>query len=167
MTTVFTIGHSRHAPGHFTWLLHTHTIARLVDVRSHPVSKWAPHFDKISLTQLLETQHLDYVYLGRQLGGRPEDRSFYREDGSVDYALRAAAPDFVAGIAQLVEFARDRRTVILCAEEDPLHCHRRRLVAPALRRAGFTIMHIRGEARLEPDVIEPPPSSQGDLFGGR
>jgi uncharacterized protein (DUF488 family) len=167
VTTIFTMGHSRHAPGHFTWLLHTHKIARLVDVRSHPVSKWAPHFDKGALAQLLETQRLDYVYLGRQLGGRPEDRAFYREDGSVDYALRAAAPDFAAGIVQLIDLARDRRTVILCAEEDPLHCHRRRLVAPALRRAGLTIMHIRGEARLEPDADDLPPSSQGDLFGGR
>lgn len=166
-STIYTIGHSRHAPGHFTWLLHSHAIARLVDVRSQPVSKWAPHFDRGALAQLLETQSRDYVFLGRQLGGRPESREFYREDGSVDYALRAAAPDFVSGVDQLVELARGRRTVILCAEEDPMHCHRRRLVTPALRRAGLTIVHIRGDARLEPDADEPPPSLQGDLFGGR
>jgi uncharacterized protein (DUF488 family) len=167
VTTIFTIGHSRHAPGHFTWLLHSHTITRLVDVRSHPVSKWAPHFNKAALEQLLETRSLDYVFLGRQLGGRPEGREFYREDGSVDYVLRAAAPDFVAGIEQLVEFACARRTVILCAEEDPASCHRRRLVAPALRRVGLAVVHIRGDGRLEPDVGDPMPSPQIDLFGGR
>ena len=167
---IYTIGHSRHAIGPFTKLLNTHAIARLVDVRSQPVSKWASHFDRASLAQFLGTRSIDYVFLGRQLGGRPEDRAFYREDGSVDHALRSAAPDFMAGIAQLVELAGSRRTVILCAEEDPAGCHRRRLVAPALRRAGLAVVHIRGGGRLEPDapdVVDPEPSRQIDLFGGR
>lgn len=167
MTTLFTIGHSRHAIGHFTKLLHAHAIARLVDVRSHPSSKWAAHFDRAALAQLPGTQGIYYVFLGRQLGGRPEDRAFYRADGSVDYVRRAAAPDFVAGIEQLVELARDRRAVILCAEEDPVNCHRRRLVAPALHRAGLEVVHIRGDGRLEPDAGDPIPSPQIDLFGGR
>lgn len=148
-------------------LLHANSITLLVDVRSHPVSMWAPHFGKDRLARLLVEHAVEYVFLGRQLGGRPEGRQFYRQDGSVDYARRASAPDFVAGIEQLAVLARDRRTVILCAEEDPARCHRRRLVAPALRRAGLAITHIRGDAQLERDADDPAPPSQGDLFGGR
>ena len=166
ISTLFTIGHSRHAVEHFVSLLRVHAIERLVDVRSHPSSKWARHFDKTALAQTMAGHAVDYVFLGRQLGGRPEGREFYRVDGSVDYVLRAAALDFTAGIAQLVELASIRRTVILCAEEDPARCHRRLLVAPALRRAGLTVVHIRGDARLDPDTCDPSPSRQFDLFGG-
>ena len=165
--TIFTIGHSRHAAEHFLSLLRAHAIDQIVDVRSQPVSKWAPHFDKAALARLLDARGVDYVYLGRQLGGRPEGRSFYRQDGTVDYARRASAPDFGDGILQLVTLARDRRTAILCAEEDPTHCHRRLLVAPALSRVGAAVVHVRGDARLEPEERDSSSTRQLDLFGGR
>ena len=158
MSSIFTIGHSRHAGEHFVSLLRAHEIARLVDVRSHPASKWAPHFGKTALTQLLLAQRIEYVFLGRELGGRPEGAAFYRADGTVDYERRGAAEDFRAGLDQLVELARDRRTAILCAEEDPAHCHRRLLVAPELQRRGVAVVHIRGDGHLEPD------ERQLDLF---
>lgn len=167
MTTIFTLGHSRHTFEHFVSLLRIHAIERLVDVRSQPVSKWAPHFDKASLAQALATHAVDYVFLGRQLGGRPEDRAFYQQDGSVDYARRAAAPDFLAGIGQLASLGRDRQTVILCAEEDPTSCHRRLLVAPALIRAGAFVAHVRGDGRLEPERDLLLTAIQLDLFGER
>lgn len=166
--TVFTIGHSRHTADQFMSLLRSHSIERLVDVRSQPSSKWAPHFGRASLEQLLG-HSVDYVFLGRQLGGRPDGREFYRPDGTVDYARRALAPDFGDGISQLVRLSRDRRTAILCAEEDPVRCHRRLLVAPALARfdvAVTHIRHIRGDARLEPEVAVLEPTQQLDLFGG-
>jgi uncharacterized protein (DUF488 family) len=165
MTAIFTIGHSRHAADHFVALLRAHAIKRLVDVRSQPASKWAPHFSRTALAQMLAAHDVDYVFLGDALGGRPRGE-FYREDGSVDYARRAAAPDFAIGIQQLVALSRDRRTTILCAEEDPARCHRRLLVTPALLRAGASVVHARGDGSLEP---EPEGSSvvmqQLDLFG--
>ena len=164
--TIFTIGHSRHTADDFLALLRAHAIERLVDVRSQPRSKWAPHFDEAALARLLDDRGVDYVVLGRQLGGRPDGREFYRQDGTVDYALRATAPDFAEGISQLVAIARGRRTAILCAEEDPSSCHRRLLVAPALMRSGAAVVHVRGDARLEPECDLPPVATQLDLFGG-
>jgi uncharacterized protein (DUF488 family) len=164
MTIVFTLGHSRHTAEHFVTLLRE--IGTVVDVRSQPVSRWAPHFDRDVLARLLKARGVDYVFLGDQLGGRPVGRQFYRDDGSVDYARRAAAPDFEEGIQQLVELARSRRTAILCAEEDPTRCHRRLLVSPALARHGVVVVHVRGDGRLEPEPQEPT-RSQLDLFGGR
>lgn len=164
MTSVFTIGHSRHAAEHFLSLLREHEVDRLVDVRSHPASKWAPQFGKAALAQMLVDEAIDYVFLGRELGGRPAGAEFYRQDGSVDYERRAEAPDFKAGVDRLLELARERRTAILCAEEDPTRCHRRLLVAPALRRAGAVVAHIRGDGRLEPDEGDPAPTGQLGLF---
>ena len=166
--TIFTLGHSRHTADHFLALLHEHEIDRLVDVRSQPQSKWAPHFDTNALEHLLDARGVNYVFLGRQLGGRPESREFYRQDGTVDYARRASAPDFVDGISRLVTLAQDRQVVILCAEENPSYCHRRLLVAPAIARAGHAIVHVRGNGRLEPETERgSSAATQLDLFGGR
>jgi len=164
VTTIYSIGHSRHVAEHFLSLLRAHAIEQLVDVRSQPISKWAPHFDKASLAQLLGTRGVDYVFLGRQLGGRPDDRAFYRQDGTVDYARRASAPDFADGISQLVALAQCRRTVILCAEEDPTHCHRRLLITPVLARSGAAVVHVRGDGCLEPERDHVLAATQLDLF---
>jgi len=151
MTTIYTVGHSRHSAEHFAALLRRHEIALVVDVRSHPRSRWAPHFGKAALAQMLATHAIEYEFLGRELGGRPEGAEFHRPDGTVDYARRAETAEFEAGIDHLVRRAAARRTAILCAEEDPARCHRRLLVAPALRRLGVAVLHLRGDGRLEPD----------------
>jgi uncharacterized protein (DUF488 family) len=164
MTTIYTVGHSRHTAEHFTKLLGDQQVVRLVDVRSHPASKWAPQFGKAALAQLLGTKAIEYVFLGRELGGRPDGAEFYGVDGAVDYARRAEAPDFKVGIDRLVGLARQRATAILCAEEDPGRCHRRLLVTPALRHAGVTVVHIRGDGRLEPDAAAASSSPQLGLF---
>jgi uncharacterized protein (DUF488 family) len=164
MTTIYTVGHSRHMAEHFAKLLGQQQIATLVDVRSHPASKWAPQFGKAALAELLTLHAIQYVFLGRELGGRPDGAEFYGEDGAVDYGRRAEAPAFKAGIQRLVELARERRIAILCAEEDPSRCHRRLLVTPALQRAGVSVVHIRGDGRVEPDDGPHAASPQLGLF---
>ncbi len=72
-----------------------------------------------ALAQALCAQAIDYVFLGRELGGRPTGAEFYRENGIVDYERRAEAPDFKVGIERLLELAREPQTAILCAEENP------------------------------------------------
>lgn len=156
--TIYTVGHSRHEPDQFVSLVRTHGIVRIADVRSHPVSRWAPQFGKAALAAMLERAGIDYVFLGRELGGRPDGAEYYRDDDTLDVARRAGAADFLAGIARITALGRDQRTAMLCAEEDPAHCHRRRLVAPVLQRAGVRVVHIRGDGRLEPD------GGQLDLF---
>ena len=165
MTTIFTIGHSRHTAEQFVALLRMHGIEQLIDVRSQPHSKWAPHFDKETLAKLLGEHGVEYVFLGRQLGGRPDSREFYRQDGTVDYERRATAPDFVEGLARLVTLGQCRQTAILCAEEDPTSCHRRLLVTPGLVRSEMTVVHIRGDGRGEPEP-DPVVARQLDLFEG-
>src|SRR5262245_12323910 len=98
MTTLFTVGHSSHAIEHFLGLLRRHDIATLADVRSRPYSKWAPQFRKEALARTLGAAGIEYVFLGRELGGRPDGAEFYSPDGKVDYARRAAAADFQSGI---------------------------------------------------------------------
>jgi uncharacterized protein (DUF488 family) len=151
MTTVHTIGHSNHPIERFIALLHRHGVAALVDVRSRPYSRWAPQFQKIALARSLADERIAYVFLGSELGGRPDGKEFYDVDGRVDYERRTGAREFQVGVDRLVEIARDASVAILCAEEDPDRCHRRLLVTPALQRKDVTVLHIRGDGRVQPE----------------
>ena len=161
---LYTIGHSNHPIERFVELLSEHSIATLVDVRSRPYSRWAPHFQKNALLRSLRDAGVEYVFLGDKLGGRPEGAEYYDANGHVDYGRRAQAYDFQAGIDRLVTLGRTSRTSFMCAEENPGRCHRRLLVTPALEKRGLDVVHIRGSGELQPEEAMRQPSPQLQLF---
>lgn len=167
--TIFTIGHSNHPLDHFLDLLTRHKIKLLIDVRSHPYSRFFPHFNKARLEQSVTASGRIYLYLGNLLGGKPDAPEFYDADGYVLYHRLAQTPPFHDGLARLLTEARRHRTAIMCAEEDPAQCHRRLLITPALLDHGMTVMHIRRDFSLIPESelrnLESGP--QQSLFGDR
>jgi uncharacterized protein (DUF488 family) len=164
MTTIHTIGHSRQSAERFVSLLRRHGIERVVDVRSRPYSRWAPHFRKSELAGSLAANGIDYVFLGQELGGRPEGEEYYDSRDRVDYQRRARALDFLAGLERLVELAREKVTAILCAEGEPRRCHRRTLIAPELVRWGIPVLHILPDgSALSDDQL--PGEAQLSLLG--
>ena len=113
----------------------------VADVRSAPVSRFSPHFNKAAFAAALAARGIDYIFLGRELGGRPEQKAMYTQ-GVADYEKMAVTPDFHAGIARMAEAAEQSRVAAMCSEADPLDCHRCLLVARALVGAGVEIAHI-------------------------
>jgi uncharacterized protein (DUF488 family) len=148
---LFTIGHSNHTAEHFLGLLQRHAIRAVADVRSTPFSRRNPHFNRERLEESLAAHGIAYLILGRELGARASDPAVYR-DGRVDYALLAATPLFQAGLEQLLEVALHQRVAILCAEKEPLDCHRAILVARHLAARSVSISHILADGALEPHV---------------
>ena len=146
---LFSIGHSNHSAEGFVDLLKKHDIDVLVDVRSHPYSRYAPQFDTSGLKALLAKAGVKYLYLGRELGGRPEGNDYYDAEGHVLYALLATSPLFLEGIDRLQKGTQTYRVALMCAEEDPLNCHRRLLIGRVLRECGLALDHIRGDGRLQ------------------
>ena len=146
---VFTIGHSNHTWKTFADLLSAHGVQVLVDTRTAPVSRWAPFADGRRLPKLLEGAGVRYVFMGKELGGKPKDASLYDEKGKPDYRLMAQSPSFQRGIETLVDLAKDSRVTLMCAEEDPAKCHRTRLLGPALARHGVGEVHIRADSSLQ------------------
>lgn len=121
----------------------------VADVRSSPYSRYTPHFNRESLARMLRENGMDYVYMGSELGARPGDAQCNRE-GRVDFRrLRDTVP-FTQGLKRLGDLCRQRRVAVLCAEKDPLDCHRMILVCRALRTEGFEIFHILSDGRAEP-----------------
>jgi uncharacterized protein (DUF488 family) len=147
--TVFTLGHSNLEAEDFLALLLEPNVRILCDVRSRPGSFRFPQFNREPLEALLATAKIKYEFFGEALGGRPADRSAYRANGLVDYAARRKAPDFCAGVERTIELSRAAHMALMCAEEDPLHCHRFLMICPALLEGGITPIHIRRGGILE------------------
>jgi uncharacterized protein (DUF488 family) len=149
---IFSIGHSNHAIETFLALLTTHAIEVLVDVRSAPYSRYVPHFNPANLKEHLKGAGFAYLYMGKELGGRPEGAEFYDMDGRVRYDRLAEAPFFLAGLERLLTGAARYRVAMMCSEEDPTACHRRLLITRVLRERDVPVLHIRGDGRLESEA---------------
>lgn len=145
---VFTVGHSNHPLEVFVALLAKHRITALADVRSAPYSRFSPQFNRDALASALETHGFQYAFLGRELGGRSDDPSCY-EEGRVSYERVAQTDCFRNGIKRLIGGARKQRIAIMCAEREPLDCHRTLLVARALDKLKVYVSHILADGGLE------------------
>lgn len=143
--TVYSIGHSNQSADQLIALLQQHGIALLADVRSNPASRFVPQFNRENLRKSLDAAGIGYRWLGQALGGKP----------------RAPEPVFNAGIGNLLDLAGEQRVAMMCAERDPLHCHRTHLVTPALLQRGASVAHILGDGTLLPhDALQQAPKQQ-------
>ena len=148
--TVLTIGHSTHPAETFIDLLERHGVTALADVRAAPYSRFNPQFNRETLAGNLNARGIAYVFLGRELGGRSEDPACYN-DGRVSYERLGRIPSFQKGLDRVTQGASDHRLALMCAEKEPLECHRCLLVAPALEARGVSVAHIRSDGGLEPN----------------
>lgn len=145
---VLTIGHSTHSAEAFLALLRQHQVEALADVRSSPFSRFNPQFNREALEQLLKANGIRYVFLGNELGARSEDHSCYLA-GRVQYARLAQTPLFQSGLGRVIQGAARYRVALVCAEKEPLECHRTLLVAKALVARGQPVLHIHADGHLE------------------
>lgn len=147
-TRILTIGHSTHPIEKLLDLLTAHGVTAVADVRSAPYSRHRPHFTRAPLEQALKNRGIAYVFLGRELGARSDDAACY-QDGKVQYHRLARTPLFQAGIDRLLKGAEAYRLALLCAEKEPLDCHRTLLVARELEGRGVAVDHIHADGHLE------------------
>jgi uncharacterized protein (DUF488 family) len=147
--SLFTIGHSSLELPAFLKILIAHDIKTVCDVRSRPGSFRFPQFNREPLEACLASAELQYQFLGDALGGRPSDPRAYHADGIVNYEERRKATDFRAGIDRALELSASSNIALMCAEEDPLQCHRFLMICPALLDRGVTPVHIRRDGELE------------------
>lgn len=164
--TVLTIGHSTHALEAFVALLRQHGVTAVADVRSAPYSRFNPQFNREPLAEALGSEGVRYVYLGKELGGRSEDPACH-EGGRIRYDRVAATQSFRSGLARVVDGATRYRIALMCAEKEPLHCHRTLLVARALDEQGVDVALEPHRAAMDRllDLRNLP--REGDLSGTR
>lgn len=146
---VLTIGHSNHSLTQLKQLLAGNGVTAVADVRSAPYSRLHPDFNREFLQKALREDAIQYVFMGQELGARPDDPSCY-EAGRVQYRRLAERKQFKEGLRRVLEGARRYRIALLCAEKEPLACHRSLLVARELERSGTKVVHIHPDGELEP-----------------
>lgn len=146
--TLLTVGHSDHAMAEFIALLKLHAVSILVDVRSRPYSRHHAQFNRETLAEALRTNGIDYKFMGDELGARRSEAACY-VDGKVQYDLVARLPAFIAGLLLLRELLEAGQVALMCAEKDPLACHRTILICRALRSDDLDIRHILDDGSCE------------------
>jgi len=145
---IYTIGHSNHSAVRFIDLLQGAGIDCVADVRSTPFSRRNPQFNQKALTASLKDAGIEYWFLGDALGARPKDEACW-ESGKVSYARIAATPAFQRALDALIERSVSTRIALMCAEKEPLECHRSILVGRALALRGMELRHIHADGRIE------------------
>jgi uncharacterized protein (DUF488 family) len=145
---IFTVGHSTHSIEKFIQLLKQHKITAIADVRSAPYSRHLSHFNRELLQNSLKENGIQYVFLGRELGARSEDECCY-VDEKVSYSLLAKTKLFQTGIDRVIDGSQLFNIALMCAEKDPLDCHRTILVAKNLIDRGCQVVHVLASGSLE------------------
>lgn len=145
---LYTIGHSNHPAEKVVELLREHGVTSVADVRSLPYSRMNPQFNREAFCSQLKDAGIVYVFLGRELGARSEDRGCYVE-GKVQYERLAQTPLFRSGLERVTQDMKSHTVALLCAEKDPLTCHRTILVSRHLVAQGVKVAHILEDGRLE------------------
>lgn len=147
-------------------LLRRRGVTLVADVRTTPASRFQPQFSRAAFARALEAQGIDYQYLGDALGGRPRD-------AARDYQRMAQEPAFSEGLDRLREVASRKTVALVCAERDPMDCHRALLVGRALAHEDAPVAHIlfdgavETQAAFEDRLLRAANFAEGDLLESR
>src|SRR5262249_22936578 len=132
----------------FVGLLRQHGITAVADVRSNPYSRYNPQFNRENLQKALADAGVAYRFLGEELGARSDDPNCY-EGGKVRYDKLAETPAFQRGLQRVRSGMKEHRIALMCAEKEPLECHRTILVSRHLAALGLDVQHIHVDGTLE------------------
>lgn len=167
--TIFSIGHSTHSIQHFLGLVRNAGVTAIADVRTSPYSRRFPHFSKDMLKDAVQMDGIAYSFLGKELGGRPTGSQYYC-NGVADYEHMARSPAFASGLKRVLEGTQKYRIALMCAEQDPIDCHRCLLVGRALVAWGVAVKHIladgtiAGHRDMEERLLKSEGREETDLF---
>ncbi len=145
---IFTIGYGNRTMTDFVGLLIRYGIEVVCDVRSSPYSKHYPDFSRQPLQETLKASNVKYLFLGMELGARPKDQNLYC-NGKASYEAMAQSPQFKSALQRVKAGSETHRIALLCAEKEPLDCHRAILIAPRLSSDGVLVRHINSQGEIE------------------
>jgi uncharacterized protein (DUF488 family) len=144
---ILTVGHSTLSYERFSELLRRANVTAVADVRTAPYSRQFPQFSREILLSELKADGIAYVFLGKELGGRPSDHQFYC-DGVADYERMSRTSEFRKGLDRVLEGTKKYRIALMCSEREPLDCHRCLLVGRALSQQGIRVHHLLNDGNV-------------------
>ena len=161
----YTVGHGNRERDDLLRLLAEHAVRILVDIRSRPRSRHNPQFDEPALRAACDESGITYHWAGRALGGlrrtHPESPHTALPEGLRGFADHADTDAVARAIEQLEGLAQEGTVVLLCAEIDPIQCHRS-LVSDRLLRRGHRVDHLLEVGRSVTHVLRAEARMHGD-----
>jgi uncharacterized protein (DUF488 family) len=155
---VMTIGHSTRTVEEFIGLLQRHAVSRVIDVRTVPRSRHNPQFNKASLPGSLKKAGLSYVHLpglgGLRHARRDSVNLGWHNASFRGYADYMQTPEFEKSLEELVQWVKQDRIALMCAEAVPWRCHRS-LIADALLVRGIRTEDIMSPTRRQVHTLTP------------
>ena len=157
MAVVYTIGHSTRTLEELIEALQAHGIRVLADIRSFPMSRRLPWFNRESLEAELPKAAIQYVWM-KDLGGRRKKQmddspnTGLRNESFRNYADYELTPPFKAAITELLRVAEREPTAIMCAERVYFRCHRM-LVSDWLVAHDHEVLHIDATGPVRPHKL--------------
>jgi uncharacterized protein (DUF488 family) len=145
---IYTIGYSCHTFTSFVHVLLRYGVSAVADVRSQPYSRFKPEFNQDILSKSLKENDLVYVFLGDLCGARIEAPECYI-NGKVNYNLISRHPKYLKGIDRILKGIQKYSVALMCAEKDPISCHRTILICRSLLTKGLSIKHILCDGAIE------------------
>ena len=153
---IHTIGYSAFSDiNEFLRQLQEHNIDVLIDVRSSPISsEYWKQYSIDSLEPFLTRNHIRYRNYAREFGARQENTAYY-PNGYLDFDKFIQSDAFQSGISKIQQgIDMGYKFSLMCAEKDPISCHRTIMVAKGFKQNGFAIKHImaNGEIQTQEDI---------------
>lgn len=140
---VYTIGHSTHTSEYFLDLLKEYSVNCVIDVRSVAASWFNPQYNKKPLSGFLKQNHIIYLHFAEEFGARQTDPELLDSDGKVDFEKVHKSQNFKRGVGRLrMGIEKGFTIALMCAESQPLDCHRFSMISIALKNEGFEVWHI-------------------------
>jgi len=144
---LYTLGTSNRSLEEFLEILNKYEIQTVIDVRRFPTSHLFPHFKKENLKKFLKEKNIAYFHFEKLGGFRGEYEDYMK------------TREFSNALQELIEIAKNKKTIIICAEKLPWKCHRA-FITRKLEIRGFKIVHIIEKDRIwqpkkEPKAIKP------------
>ena len=158
---VYTVGHSNHSIEYFLELLQSQEISCLIDVRSVPVSNYNPQFNRAPLENFLKRHGIVYMHFGKEFGARHEDKNLLNDEGKVDFKTVRQSFAFQQGVERVdIGLSKGIKIALMCAEGNPLECHRFSMISIGLEEVGIHVNHIlkdktvKSHAELEKELLK-------------
>jgi uncharacterized protein (DUF488 family) len=152
---LYTIGYTGYKIENFLSEINSHTISAVIDVRSSPFSKYHSSYNQKALEAFLGRHEIHYRNYANEFGARQKNRAFYSSGGYLDFDVFTRSDEFLSGVEKLKEGMNKGFTfVLMCAEKDPLDCHRTIMVAREFHKLGFIIVHLLPQKKQSQDDIE-------------
>ena len=140
---IYTIGYSGFVIDDFIKILKKHEISVVIDVRSNPYSQYHLEYNKENLKKRLKQNRIHYRNYFLEFGARQSDKKYYSKEGYLDFELFSKSENFLKGIKKIENSMKKNYVIVLmCAEKDPIICHRAIMISKIFSEKGYRVIHL-------------------------